>query len=108
LKTRKNQILKVKSYNWKLYINFSPPPSAHYMSLAIRPVTCPVCYTLICPVQGTLQYAVLLYHLSGSNCPSCRGCVIQDVFFLYYCKKKVSYIPVPSRDVTYQTLPGRG
>jgi hypothetical protein len=24
-----------------------------------------------------------------------------------HCKKKVSGFPVPSRDVTYQTLPGR-
>jgi hypothetical protein len=26
---------------------------------------------------------------------------------LLHCKKKVSGFPVPSRDVTYQTLPGR-
>ncbi len=26
---------------------------------------------------------------------------------IIHCKKKVSDFPVPSRDVTYQTLPGR-
>jgi hypothetical protein len=30
------------------------------------------------------------------------------VCYLTYTVKKVSEIPAPSRDVTYQTLPGRG
>jgi hypothetical protein len=69
---------------WGRVNGFSEPPYARHSV-----------YAIVGPGDGWVSLSA---H-SAAVCPA--------VNLLLHCKKKVNDFPVPSRDVAYQTLPGR-
>jgi hypothetical protein len=68
----------------------------------------------LCTILRTISYPLpVFFHRIDAKAPFSVDFVNSYLYSLwcfipvYTLKKKVSDIPVPSRDVTYQTLPGR-